>query len=62
MFYLWDSVFSKDKRPLEIKLDQKLITYADFANLSFEFIDKLAPQKNESLSDEYDLDDLEEEE
>ena len=37
MFYLWDSVFSRDKRPLESALaeapgkkDIKLITYADF--------------------------------
>jgi 5-methylcytosine-specific restriction protein B len=36
MFYLWDSVFSRDKRPLEEALKEvmrqevKLITYADF--------------------------------
>jgi 5-methylcytosine-specific restriction endonuclease McrBC GTP-binding regulatory subunit McrB len=41
MFYLWDSVFAKDKRPLEELLDQKLITYGEFANLSSEFIKKI---------------------
>jgi 5-methylcytosine-specific restriction protein B len=45
MFYLWDSVFAKDKRPLEELLGVKLITYGDFASLYFEFIEKLAPQK-----------------
>lgn len=45
MFYLWDSVFAKDKKPLEEKLQQKLITYADFANLSFEFINKINPEE-----------------
>lgn len=37
MFYLWDNVFSKDRRPLEITISQylsepdlKLITFADF--------------------------------
>ena len=37
MFYLWDSVFAKDRRPLEAVLSEqlkstpiKLITYADF--------------------------------
>jgi hypothetical protein len=39
MFYLWDSVFSKDKKPLETLLkSDKLITFADFANLCDEFV------------------------
>ncbi|MDB9536428.1 AAA family ATPase [Dolichospermum planctonicum CS-1226] len=42
MFYLWDSVFAKDKRPLEKLLGvEKLITYADFANLYIDFIGKI---------------------
>jgi 5-methylcytosine-specific restriction enzyme B len=45
MFYLWDSVFAKDKRPLEELLDQKLITYGEFANLSSEFIKKINPEE-----------------
>jgi 5-methylcytosine-specific restriction protein B len=45
MFYLWDSVFAKDKRPLEELLDKKLITYGDFANLSSEFIKKINPEE-----------------
>lgn len=44
MFYLWDSVFAKDKRPLEELLGKKLITYADFANLSYDFIAKIKPE------------------
>ncbi|MDM3863008.1 MAG: AAA family ATPase [Aphanizomenon gracile PMC644.10] len=45
MFYLWDSVFAKDKRPLqELLRSEKLITYADFANLYIDFIDKIEPQ------------------
>ncbi len=44
MFYLWDSVFQKDRRPLAKLLEvEKLITYADFANLSHEFIRKIDP-------------------
>ncbi|AHJ28889.1 AAA family ATPase [Nodularia spumigena CS-584] len=49
MFYLWDSVFAKDRRPLEELLGVKLITYADFANLSFEFIHELAPKKVKAI-------------
>ncbi len=45
MFYLWDSVFSRDRRPLENLLSKgerqsiKLITYSDFVALSDDFID-----------------------
>ncbi|AFZ24981.1 hypothetical protein Cylst_2784 [Cylindrospermum stagnale PCC 7417] len=51
MFYLWDSVFAKDKRPLEELLGKKLITYADFANLSYEFVDKIAPEEVKDIKD-----------
>ncbi|MGD1713915.1 restriction endonuclease [Dapis sp. BLCC M172] len=45
MFYLWDSVFPRDRRPLENLLSKgdrqsiKLITYSDFVALSDDFID-----------------------
>lgn len=45
MFYLWDSVFPRDRRPLEDLLSKgdkqsiKLITYSDFIALSDDFID-----------------------
>jgi 5-methylcytosine-specific restriction endonuclease McrBC GTP-binding regulatory subunit McrB len=44
MFYLWDSVFSKDRRPLESLLSDpggekiKLITYSQFVALAEEFV------------------------
>lgn len=45
MFYLWDSVFSRDKRPLESVLAKvpgkeniKLITYADFVACTEDFM------------------------
>lgn len=46
MFYLWDSVFARDKRPLEQFLstpDQtvKLTTYSDFIDLTEEFMIKV---------------------
>ncbi len=46
MFYLWDSVFSKDKRPLESLLSQngknvKLITYANFVALAEDFVKQI---------------------
>ena len=47
MFYLWDSVFPRDRRPLEDLLSKgdkqsiKLITYSDFIALSDEFIDAI---------------------
>jgi 5-methylcytosine-specific restriction endonuclease McrBC GTP-binding regulatory subunit McrB len=60
MFYLWDSVFSKDKRPLEKHLETNLITYADFAALSEEFLFKIVPEKDwEVLPRKHDYDDEE---
>ncbi len=46
MFFLWDSVFNRDKKPL-VKLlfdentENELITFGDFAVLVREFIDKI---------------------
>ncbi len=44
MFYLWDSVFSRDKRPLEDFLKDEvssLITYGDFVDCAEKFIFKI---------------------
>ncbi|MGB3514332.1 MAG: restriction endonuclease [Microcoleaceae cyanobacterium] len=47
MFYLWDSVFPRDRRPLEDLLSKadrqniKLITYSDFIGLSDDFINAI---------------------
>ncbi len=44
MFYLWDSVFSRDKRPLQDFLKSQsisLITYYDFVNCTEEFLLKI---------------------
>ncbi len=42
MFYLWDNVFGRDKRPLKTLLDEKeLVTYSDFAKLTKEFINSV---------------------
>jgi len=59
LFYLWDSVFSKDKTPLEDLLNEnkkekiKLTTFGEFANNLCEFIKKImkkddCPCKNSS--------------
>ncbi|WP_330203403.1 hypothetical protein [Cyanobacterium sp. Dongsha4] len=47
MFYLWDSVFGRDKKPLESFLSDdkdsivKLALYSDFLNLTEVFLDKV---------------------
>ena len=46
MFYLWDSVFARDKRPLEKFLSTdakpvKLALYSDFLDLTKEFMEKV---------------------
>ncbi len=45
MFYLWDSVFARDKRPLEQLLStQKLVElalYSDFIDMTKEFMEKI---------------------
>ncbi|MGK7930483.1 MAG: restriction endonuclease [Microcystaceae cyanobacterium] len=52
MFYLWDSVFTRDKRPLENVLskklneDIKLVTYADFVKHTEIFISKMTEDGN----------------
>lgn len=48
LFYLWDTVFVKDRRPLEEKLskvlgNERLVTFADFANHAEVFMDSIAP-------------------
>ncbi len=46
MFYLWDSVFARDKKPLEQFLSAKaepvkLAVYSDFINLTEDFMEKV---------------------
>jgi len=41
MFFLWDSVFSRDKTPLEKLLDIKLRTFGDFTAKAQIFVDKI---------------------
>lgn len=44
MFYLWDSVFRKDKRPLQAYLQKEIdmiVTYADFIKVTDIFINKV---------------------
>lgn len=44
MFYLWDSVFTRDKKPLvqlftkELGISTNLVTYTDFVLYTEEFI------------------------
>jgi 5-methylcytosine-specific restriction endonuclease McrBC GTP-binding regulatory subunit McrB len=49
MFYLWDSVFARDKSPLATIISQnsteKLITYDDFIKKTEEFLDKMEKGK-----------------
>ncbi len=50
MFYLWDSVFPRDRRPLENLLSNtdrqsKLIIYSDFIALSDNFVDAIISYK-----------------
>lgn len=54
MFYLWDSVFSRDKKPLEDILSNntsekiQLVLYSDFLKLTESFLEKM-----HKLSEEY---------
>ena len=44
MFFLWDSVFHRDKKPLVklLKIDkEKLVTFGAFTKLHNEFVDKI---------------------
>lgn len=47
LFYLWDTVFAKDRRPLEEKLSKvlghgRLVTFADFANHAEAFLSDIS--------------------
>jgi 5-methylcytosine-specific restriction protein B len=37
MFFLWDTVFSRDKRPLKALLNEELVTFGDFSTKASEF-------------------------
>ena len=46
MFYIWDSVFTRDKKPLEVILSSdnasvKLTQYSDFVDKTEQFMDKI---------------------
>lgn len=44
MFFLWDSVFNRDKKPLVDLLKvtrDELVTFGDFTKLHNEFIEKI---------------------
>lgn len=48
LFYLWDTVFAKDRRPLEATLsgvlgNERLVTFADFANHAEAFMNHIYP-------------------
>jgi len=48
LFYLWDTVFAKDRRPLAEKLssvlgNEQLVTFADFANHAQVFMNSITP-------------------
>lgn len=59
MFYLWDSVFARDKKPLENLLSEntsvpiKLAIYSDFLELTENFLEKIYGIGNEQY-DEFD--------
>lgn len=56
MFFIWDSVFSRDKRPLvhlfygddDAKNQDKLVTFGDFAKQVESFIEKIKDYKKKS--------------
>jgi 5-methylcytosine-specific restriction endonuclease McrBC GTP-binding regulatory subunit McrB len=57
MFYLWDSVFARDKRPLEQFLStetrlEKLTVYSDFLLLTPDFMDKVYELGEEQYSED----------
>jgi 5-methylcytosine-specific restriction endonuclease McrBC GTP-binding regulatory subunit McrB len=56
MFYLWDSVFARDKRPLEQFLSTetgsiKLALYSDFLDLTQQFMEKVYKLGKDKYSD-----------
>lgn len=38
MFFLWDTVFARDKRPLNELMNQQFVTFGEFANMATEFV------------------------
>lgn len=58
MFYLWDSVFTRDKKPLESLLSNesnsiKLTQYSDFLDLIDDFMDKIYKIGDANYIDDY---------
>ena len=44
MFFIWDSIFNRDKKPLAdlLKIDRdKLVTFGDFTQFHNEFVNSL---------------------
>jgi hypothetical protein len=43
MFFIWDSVFNRDKKPLRELLgnDKELVTFGDFIKYHKEFVEEL---------------------
>ena len=55
LFFLWDSVFQRDKSPLEKLLgdgDTKLLTFGDFANKLDKFVQKILKEDNQTNTNE----------
>jgi 5-methylcytosine-specific restriction endonuclease McrBC GTP-binding regulatory subunit McrB len=50
MFFIWDSVFNRDKKPLRVLLgnDKELVTFGDFIKSHQEFVEKLLDYKPKS--------------
>lgn len=59
MFYLWDSVFARDKKPLEIFLREdenypvKLALYSDFLAFTERFLEKVYPLGEKQYQEKY---------
>lgn len=60
MFYLWDSVFARDKKPLvqffenELGIQDNLVTYAEFVKDTEKFIERIHSKFNPSSSESED--------
>ena len=59
MFFLWDSVFNRDKKPLRELLDLKqqdqLVTFGDFNKMHNDFIMKILTWKNSEQNKKNDI-------
>jgi hypothetical protein len=60
MFYLWDSVFARDKKPLENLLSNegnsiKLTQYSDFLDLMDSFMEKIYKFGSANYDDDDDV-------